>query len=100
VEELRVALEERLTQKPTAHWLDVLAAAGVPTAPINNVEQVLNDPQIAARNMVIETDDPQAGALKMAGNPIKLSAFDDPARRDPAPGLDQHRDTILAGLKR
>ncbi len=99
VEELKVALESRLKQQPTAHWLEVLAEAGVPSAPINNVEQVLNDPQIAARNMVIETDDPQAGALSMAGNPIKLSAFDDPATRAPAPGLDQHRDQILADLK-
>ncbi len=99
VEELKVALEARLKKQPTAHWLDVLADAGVPSAPINNVEQVLNDPQIAARNMVIATDDPQAGALSMAGNPIKLSAFEDPGRREPAPGLDQHRDRILAELK-
>jgi len=100
VEELKVELEVRLQEQPTAHWLDVLTAAGVPCAPINNVEQVLNDPQIAARNMVIETDDLQAGALRMAGNPIKLSAFDDPTSRQPAPDLDQHRDSILRGLKK
>ena len=99
VEELRVALELRLKQQPTEHWLDLLTKAGVPAAPINNVEQVLNDPQIAARNMVIETTDPQAGALRMAGNPIKLSAFDDPASRQPAPNLDQDRANILGGLK-
>lgn len=99
VEELRVALEAELKQQPTAHWLDLLTKAGVPAAPINNVEQVLNDPQIAARNMVIETNDPQAGALKMAGNPIKLSAFDDPTSRQPAPDLDQHRASILGGLQ-
>ena len=71
----------------------------MPSAPINNIAQVLSDPQIAARNMVIKTDDPQAGTLKMAGNPIKLSAFDDPATRAPAPELDQHRNQILADLK-
>jgi CoA:oxalate CoA-transferase len=60
---------------------------------------VLNDPQIAARNMVIETEDPEVGVLRMAGNPIKLSAFDDPASRQPAPDLDQHRASILSGLK-
>ncbi len=99
VEQLRAALEDRLKQQPTAHWLEVLAEAGVPSAPINNIAQVLSDPQIAARNMVIKTDDPQAGTLKMAGNPIKLSAFDDPATRAPAPELDQHRNQILADLK-
>jgi len=99
VEELRVALEAVLKQQPTEHWLDILTKAGVPAAPINNVEQVLNDPQIAARNMVIETNDPHVGTLNMAGNPIKLSAFDDPTSREPAPDLDQHRASILGGLK-
>jgi len=99
VEELKAALEARLKLQTTAHWLEVLTEAGVPSAPINNIAQVLNDPQIAARNMVIKTDDPRAGALNMAGNPIKLSAFDDPATRAAAPGLDQNRDQILADLK-
>jgi CoA:oxalate CoA-transferase len=99
VEELKVALEQQLKAQPTSHWLEMLATAGVPTAPINNVAQVLNDPQIAARNMVIETDDPEAGILRMAGNPIKLSAFDDPSSRRPAPNLDQHRAAILSDLE-
>ena len=49
--------------------------------------------------MVIETDDPEAGILRMAGNPIKLSAFDDPSSRRPAPNLDQHRAAILSDLE-
>ncbi len=99
VEELKVEMEQRLKQQPTAHWLELLAKAGVPCAPINNVAQVLADPQIAARNMVIETPDPEIGPLRMAGNPIKLSAFDDPSSREAAPDLDQHRAGILGGLK-
>ena len=47
----------------------------------------------------IETDDPEAGILRMAGNPIKLSAFDDPSSRRPAPNLDQHRAAILSDLE-
>ena len=99
VEELKVEMEQRLKQQSTEHWLELLAAAGVPSAPINNVAQVLADPQIAARNMVIETHDPVVGSLRMAGNPIKLSAFDDPTTRQPAPDLDQHRDSILKSLR-
>lgn len=99
VEELKVEMEQRLKQQSTEHWLELLAAAGVPCAPINNVAQVLADPQIAARNMVIETHDPVVGSLRMAGNPIKLSAFDDPTTRQPAPDLDQHRDSILKSLR-
>jgi len=99
VEELKVEMEQRLKQQSTEHWLELFAAAGVPCAPINNIAQVLADPQIAARNMVIETHDPAVGSFRMAGNPIKLSAFDDPTTRQPAPGLDQHRDSILKSLK-
>ena len=61
---------------------------------------VLNDPQIAARNMVIEIDDPEIGALRAPGNPIKLSAFPDAKRRKSAPNLDADRDGILRELKK
>ena len=56
--------------------------AGIPCGPIQNIAQVLADPQVAARNMVVTADDPDIGPLRMAGNPIKLSAFDDPTTRD------------------
>ena len=48
--------------------------------------------------MLVEVDDPVAGPLKLAGNPIKLSAFDDPATRPPAPDLDADRAKILKEL--
>jgi CoA:oxalate CoA-transferase len=48
--------------------------------------------------MVVTVDDPEAGTLKMAGNPIKLSAFADPATRGPVPDLDGNRAQILTEL--
>jgi CoA:oxalate CoA-transferase len=95
VEALKSELESTLTTRTTADWLALLEAAGVPCGPINDVRQVLEDPQIAARNMVVAVDDPAAGPLKVAGNPIKMSAFPDPKARGPAPGLDGDRDRIL-----
>ena len=80
------------------NWLGILETAGVPSGPINDVGQVLSDPQVNARNMVVSADDPVAGPLKMAGNPIKMSAFDDPSTRQPAPELDADRDRIIAEL--
>ncbi len=50
----------------------------MPSAPLNNVADVMADPQVAARNMIVTADDPDIGPLKMQGNPIKLSAYDDP----------------------
>ena len=99
VDELKLEIEKQLNTYPTEHWLHLLGKAGVPCAPINNVAQALEDPQINFRNMVIETLDPDAGQLRMAGNPIKLSAFEDPTTRKPAPNLDQNRTQILNELK-
>jgi CoA:oxalate CoA-transferase len=96
---LREALEEALAAHDVAHWLDVLERAGVPCGPINDVAQVLADPQIRSRNMVVHVDDPVVGRLEMAGNPIKLSGFDDPSTRGPVPDLDGHRDALLAELR-
>ena len=48
--------------------------------------------------MLIEVDDPTTGTLKLAGNPMKFSAFDDPATRPPAPDLDADRAKILREL--
>ena len=98
---LKAELEHALGREPTGSWLPKLAAAGVPCAPIQNVAEVLADPQVAARNMIVELAprrDPASGAraaaseaaphLRTAGNPIKLSGFPDPPVRPAAPGLD------------
>jgi CoA:oxalate CoA-transferase len=95
VEALTTELESLLTKKPIAHWLEVLGKAGIPCGPINNVGQVLSDPQVLARNMVVSLDDPAMKRLRLAGNPVKLSGYDDPTTRGPAPGLDADRRRIL-----
>jgi len=95
---LKDELESVLTTKPTAHWLALLEAAGVPCGPINNMAQVMADPQIAERNMVVTCDDPVAGTVPMPGNPIKISGVADAASRNCAPELDQDREKILSEL--
>jgi CoA:oxalate CoA-transferase len=96
---LRDELEQALAAKTVAEWLDILDRAGVPSGPINDVKRALEDPQIAARNMVVAIDDKDVGTLRMAGNPIKLSAYPDPATRGPVPDLDGDRATILKGVR-
>lgn len=95
---LKDEIEQALRRAATAEWLSRLEAAGVPCGPINNVAQILADPHIAARNMVVTTDDPDVGLLRMAGNPIKMSVFPDPSERGQAPDLDQSRSDILKEL--
>ncbi len=82
---LKAELEAALKAQPAAHWLKALHEAGVPVGPILDVAEAIEHPQTAARNMVIE-----AGGLRMPGNPIKLSGYEDPIKRPAAPALDQH----------
>ena len=95
---LAATIEDALAAHPVAHWLDRLEAAGVPAGPLNDVAAALDDPQVAARTMVVEADDPAVGPLRMAGNPIKIADFADPATRPPAPDLDADRAAILKEL--
>jgi CoA:oxalate CoA-transferase len=99
VEDLKRELEAALAVRSSEVWLSLLEAAGVPCGPIQDVGQVVEHPQVAARNMVVGVDDPVAGRLRLAGNPIKLSGVEDPDSRPPAPELDEHRAAILAELE-
>lgn len=95
VEALTADLEALLKRHTVAHWLKVLGEAGIPCGPINDVGSVLNDPQVIARNMVVSLADPAMKDLRLAGNPIKLSAHADPATRPGAPALDADRRQLL-----
>ena len=68
----------------TATVVERLNDAGIPCGPINNVKQAISHPQVAARNMIVTVPDGSGGTLKLAGNPLKMSAFDDPPTRRPA----------------
>lgn len=96
---LRDEIEQALAGKTVAEWLDILDRAGVPSGPINDVKQALEDPQIAARNMVVAIDDKDVGTLRMAGNPIKSSGYADPTTRGPVPDLDGDRARILKDFR-
>ena len=95
---LKSALENVLAKKPAEKWLEILRAAGVPCAPINDIDAVLNDPQVGARNMIIDAVDADGRRMKMAGNPVKMPDFPDSPTRAAAPELDADREAVLAFL--
>lgn len=95
---LKAEIEAALKNGTTDHWIAVLERAGLPCGPVNNVAQALAHPQVEARNMLVEVDDPVTGPLKLAGNPMKFSAFADPPTREAAPDLDADRASILREL--
>lgn len=97
-EPLAKLIEEALASREVTEWLALLEEAGIPAGPINDVEAVVNHPQIAARNMIVSAEDPEVGAVKMPGNPVKMSGHPDPETRAPAPDLDADREKILKEL--
>ena len=96
--QLKAEIDAILSTNTRDHWIAVLEAAGLPCGPVNNVAQAIAHPQVEARNMLVEVDDATTGPLRLVGNPMKLSAFDDPATRAPAPDLDADRAKILREL--
>jgi crotonobetainyl-CoA:carnitine CoA-transferase CaiB-like acyl-CoA transferase len=90
-------IAERLRARPSAEWIRDFEEAGVPVGPVNKIGDMLADPQVAAREMVVEVEHPRVGPMKTLGLPIKFSDTPGKVRR-PAPLLGQHTDEVLASL--
>lgn len=94
VKDLKVILDNIFVKKTRNEWLAELEAAGVPCGPINTVADVLADPQIKAREMIVDLEHPVAGSMKVPGVPIKMSVTPGAVEK-PAPLLGQHTAEIL-----
>jgi CoA:oxalate CoA-transferase len=70
---LKPVIAARIKQKTTSDWQAIMEEAGVPSSAIHSVPELLYNPQVAAREMIVEMDHPTAGRYRMAGEPIKLS---------------------------
>jgi CoA:oxalate CoA-transferase len=85
------------SKRPKAEVVSLLANAGVPAAPVNNVAEMVADPQVQAREMFVERDHPVYGRLKLTGSPLKMS--ETPGRvRLLAPMPGEHNEEIFCGL--
>ena len=104
---LRIANRETLydimpdfmKRKTTEEWLAELGELKVPCSPVNNIDQVFEDPHVKYRGMRIEMDHPTAGSGKvpLIGNPVKMSGTPPQYRLAP-PTLGQHSDEVLKEL--
>jgi crotonobetainyl-CoA:carnitine CoA-transferase CaiB-like acyl-CoA transferase len=89
--ELKRVLDERLARQPRAVWLERLAAAGVPAAPINSIPEVFADPRLRER-LLVEVD-----GVPQVRSPLRVDGR--PARVDrPPPALGRDTDEVLRAL--
>ncbi len=97
VEELVAALGLRFKARTTAEWLTLLEDAGVPAGPVASVGEMLELPQTAAREMVLEVEHSELGPVRTVGFPVKFSETPGSVVRG-APLLGEHTREVLAEL--
>ena len=94
----RTALDElvepALAACPSAHWIEVLRAEGIPCGPVHTLAEALASEQVAALGLIHESDDGLGGRLSSLGPPFASRRLDDRPRRRP-PLLGEHTDEVL-----
>jgi crotonobetainyl-CoA:carnitine CoA-transferase CaiB-like acyl-CoA transferase len=91
VEKLKV----RFLERTAVEWVEMLQAAGIPCKTINSIDEVSADPQVLARDMLVELPHPTAGKLRLAGSPFKLLCTP-VCLKTPPPLLGQHTEEVLS----
>jgi crotonobetainyl-CoA:carnitine CoA-transferase CaiB-like acyl-CoA transferase len=89
-------IEEVLGTKDSEEWFEVFDKEGVPYSSLNSMSEALASPQTLHRNMVITVDHPDAGPIKLLGNPIKVEGFNEEFSHPPL--LGEHTHEILSML--
>jgi crotonobetainyl-CoA:carnitine CoA-transferase CaiB-like acyl-CoA transferase len=85
------------SQRTKADVVRTLSTAGVPAAPVNNVDEMVADPQVQSREMFVERDHPLYGRVKITGTPLKMSQT--PGRvHTLAPMPGEHNEEVFVGM--
>ncbi len=90
-------LDELFSQRTVEEWLAICVEAGIPAAPINDIRQVFEDPQVQARNMQTSVTAKSGEELPLVASPLK-TLYNPPSVRYPPPEHGEHTDEVLGGL--
>lgn len=90
-------LDELFSKRSVEAWLKLCDQAGIPAAPINSVDQVFEDPQAAARDLVMEAELQSGDKVRMAGSPLN-TVENPPELFSPPPQLGEHNEEVLRKL--
>ncbi|ETX06204.1 CaiB/BaiF CoA transferase family protein [Candidatus Entotheonella palauensis] len=93
--QLGALIEPVMLEKTQDEWIEALRSAGLPCGAIRTVGQACDNPQVLARDMIVDLEHPKAGPIRVTGLPLKLS--DTPGDiHSPPPVLGQHTEEVLA----
>jgi formyl-CoA transferase/CoA:oxalate CoA-transferase len=87
-------LQDVFMTRSYEEWEPLLLGNDIPVGAINNIAQVVEHPQVKARNAILTLDHPRAGRVRTVGSPVRLSATPATITR-PAPLLGQHTHEVL-----
>ncbi len=93
---LKDYLEKRLVDGTNEHWAQLFEASGIPHGTLNTVADLFDSEQVQAREMLVPLEIGRAKTIKVAGNPIKLESERETRLKSKVPGLDEHRELLLA----
>jgi crotonobetainyl-CoA:carnitine CoA-transferase CaiB-like acyl-CoA transferase len=96
-DQLRTLIDREVKKAPVDHWIERLNGARVPCGRVMDLEDVFNDPQVLAQDMVLEIERPDHDPVRVTGFPVKLSQTPAKLRRAP-PGLGEHTEAVLIEL--
>ena len=97
IDEVYATLGELLAERTTAEWLDALDAANVPSMPVNQPDDLVDDPHLAATGFWQKVEHPDLGTLRLPGIPAQFSKTPGAIRRAP-PALGEHSVEILTEI--
>jgi len=92
--ELVAYFDEVLVTKTQSEWIEIFTKAGLMFSPVQDIKDVITDPQAIANNYVVDFDHPDFGKMKIPGYPIEFSTFS-AGLRSPAPEMAEHTEQIL-----
>jgi crotonobetainyl-CoA:carnitine CoA-transferase CaiB-like acyl-CoA transferase len=95
--EIYPVIDAVMKTRTASEWLRILDEADVPAAPILDKDEVFDEPQMRANDMIVSVDHPKVGTTDMFGVPVKLSMTPGCIRRA-SPLLGEHTDEIMADL--
>ncbi|MFC2042349.1 CaiB/BaiF CoA transferase family protein [Chloroflexota bacterium] len=97
-EEFDRLVQEKLMEAPAEDWLELMYVEDIPAAPVNTLDNVVADPQVQQRNMILELEHTLGGKVRLVGNPLKMPGSIDDSFYSAPPVLGEHNEEVLGGL--
>jgi formyl-CoA transferase len=94
---INALISEITATKPSAHWIELMEANGIPCGPINTIDQVFADPQVKHLGMATKMASPYVGEKEVVASAINISGFSKAIRRY-TPDAGEHQDEVLKSV--